>query len=434
MDPFQMKTKHTQHTLPARVSAFVLAFALFFTALPTATAAADELTGSGAADKPAATIVEEVSTTLSADLDAAATVASLTNGTDFASGDLVLIGNEVLTLTTVSGNNVTAMTRATTLNDVATTAEAHRSGDTIRNIDQTVQIVFESGSHIIQSGEKIVITVPDDFDNFNNITASDISASNEMVETNMFAAATEAIDTTARTLTFTTDTNDASDANEAVTITIGDTHQLDMPAQPGNYAFHIAIKNADNEVLETGYALLAWANEVTVRAVVAETLILTIDDTTVNLNVDPSVDDGEDFSQKTILIAKTNARTGYKIQAKLAGVESALAQLDGTDTGNTSAITGGDAEATENRIGYYAYNSEETSKTKTTLKSEGTPAAFAAVTAANLTLYSGATNGVELTEPTNEQKHTIYYALNVDYLTPAGTYEGTIMYVALPTF
>ena len=414
-----------------RVSSVVLTLALLLTALPTATAAADELTGSGATGKPAATIASEVSTTLAANLDAAATATSLTSGTGFASGDLALIGNEVVTLTTVSTNTVSVMSRGTTLNSVSTTAAAHQSGDTIRNIDQNVQIVFESGNHIIQSGDKIIITVPSDFDNFENLVAGDVSASTESTGT---VSETETFDTTAQTITITA-SGDFADANEAVTVTIGSTNQLDMPSAPGNYAFHIAIKNAADQSLETGYALLSWASEVKVRAVVAEALILTINDTGVDLEVDPSVADGEDFSQYTILTAKTNANSGYKIQAKLSGAEnSSSAQLDGTDSGNSSAITSGDAESTENRIGYYAYNSQETAKTLATLKSEGTPVAFAAATAANLTLYDGTASGVEATAPTNEQKHTIYYALNVDYLTPAGTYEGTVTYVALPTF
>jgi hypothetical protein len=423
-----MKNKHTTQS---RISALMTVLALLFVTLPSVTAAADELTGSGASGKPAASIVSEVSTTLAANVDAAATATSLTSGTGFASGDLALVGTEVVTLTTVSTNTVSAMTRATTLNSVSTTAAAHRSGDTIRNIDQNIQIVFESGSHVIQSGDKIVITVPSDFDNFENLAAGDISTTTESTGS---VSATETFDTTAQTITVTAD-GDFADANEAVTVVIGSTNQLDMPAAPGNYAFHVAVKNAADQVLETGYALLSWANEVTVRAVVAEALILTINDTGVDLTVDPSVDNGEDFSEYTILTAKTNANSGYKIQAKLAGAEqNSSAQLDGTDSGNSSAITGGNAETTENRLGYYAYNSEETSKSRATLKSEGTPVAFAAATAANLTLYSGSANGVEATAPTNEQKHTIYYALNVDYLTPAGTYEGTITYVALPTF
>ena len=423
-----MKNKKTFFS---RATALVALSAIVLVSLSSIAAAADELTGSGASGKPTATISSEVSTTLAANVDSTATATTLTDGTGFASGDLALVGNEVVTLTTVSANTVSAMSRGTTLNSVATSAAAHTSGTTIRNIDQTVQLVFESGSYVVQSGDKIVVTVPAEFDNFENLAAGDVSTTTESTGS---VSATETFDTSAQTITITAD-GDFADANEAVTITLGSSNQLQMPAVPGNYAFHIAVKDSSDTVIETGYALLSWANEVIVRATVAEALILTIDDTTVNLDVDPSVEDGEDYSQRTILTAKTNANSGYKIQAKLAGAENAsLAQLDGTDTGNTSAITGGDAESTENRFGYLAYNSEETSKSKATLKSEGTPAAFAASTAANLTLYDGTADGVEYTGPTNEQKHTVYYAFNVDFLTPAGTYEGTITYVALPTF
>ena len=136
-----------------------------------------------------------------------------------------------------------------------------------------------------------------------------------------------------------------------------------------------------------------------------------------------------------MLTTKTNAASGYKIQAKLAGAEvSGSAQLDGTDTGNTSSIPTGDAFSSENKIGYVAYNSDVT-KTQAQLESDASASQpFAAGTAANLTLYDGTADGVGYDSPTNEQDHTIYYALDVDYLTQAGTYGGTITYVALPTF
>ncbi len=414
-----------------RFTALMSVLALLCAALPPAVAAADELTGSGATGKPVVTIVSEVATTLADNLTAGATTATLTSGTGFASGDLVLIGNEVATLTTVSGNTISAMTRGTTPNFTATTAAAHQSGETVRKLAQSVQVVFESGDHVIQSGDQIVISVPEDFTNFASLTASDVSAT---LESTGSLSATETFDTAAQTITLTADSAFA-DANEAVTLNIGGAHKLQMPVQPGNYALNIAVKNSAGQVLETGYAALGWANSIRVRATVAEALVLTIDDATVDLNVDPSVDSGEDYSQKTILTAKTNANTGYKIQAKLAGAENpALAELDGTDAGNTAVITSGNAKSTENRFGYIAYNSTENSKTKTELKAEGTPAAFAAGTAANLALYNGTANDVGYAGPTNSQTHTIYYAFNVDYLIPAGTYEGTITYVALPTF
>lgn len=422
----------TQQTkLRTRITALVGAFALLCAALPPTIATADVLTGSGATGKPTATIVSEVATTLADNLAAGATTATLTSGTGFASGDTVLIGNEVVTLTTVSGNSISAMTRATTLNSVASTAVAHRAGESVRKIAQTVQIVFEAGDYVVQSGDQIVVAVPDGFGNFSNLTASDVSTT---LESTGSVSATETLDATGQTITLAV-TGAFADANEALTINLGATNKLQMPARPGNYAFQIAIKNSAGAVVETGYALFGWANSVQVRATVAEALVLTIDSATVNLNVDPSVNNGEDYSQKTILTARTNANSGYKIQAKLAGAENPeLAELDGTDAGNTSAIATGNAESTENRFGYIAYNSTEESKTKTELQAEATPAAFAAGTSANLALYDGTANGIGFSAPTNSQTHTIYYAFNVDYLTPAGTYEGTITYVALPTF
>jgi len=285
-------------------------------------------------------------------------------------------------------------------------------------------IVFTPASALADS-DTIVLTYPDSSFGFASLAASDVSA----VQTSATFGA-ETISSTTGTISIPVTTAGTG----AITITVGATNKMTNPSAEGQYSIHIATKTGD-VVDQTGYALAAIANTVSVTATVAEALILTLGTTSVNLNVDPSVNGGEDFSQKTVLTAKTNAAAGYKIQAKLAGAEVAgSAQLDGTDTGNTSSLATGDARTLENRIGYIAYNSDAT-KTQAQLESDATNAqSFAATTAANLTLYDGTADGVQYSVPTNEQDHTVYYALNVDYLTPAGTYEGTITYVALPTF
>jgi len=438
-----------KQSLFSRVSASVLALALFFTVLPpiNVSAVSDELTGTGATGKPAATIASEVSTTLAADISSAATTATLSDGTDFADGDLALIGGEVVTITTMNIDTVTvdAMTRATTLNSVSTTAAPHFSGDTVRNIDQNVQIVFESGSHAIVTGEKIVITVPPEFDNFENLAAADVTTTLEGIGTSSVSATETFVSSGGvQTITITAD-GDFDDANEAATVVIGDINQLDMPATPGNYAFHIAVTTSGGTIIETGYALFSWASEVRVRAVVSEALILTIDNTSVDLNVDPSVNSGEDFSEKTILTVKTNATSGYKIQGKLLDSSSNATLKSGSNT-----IAAGNAETTENKFGYVGYNGDgaasptitgTTTRTLAEIKSDVSGMSSFTSSLANLTNVTATAgdaaptaDGLNSAAATNETKHTIYYALNVDYLTPAGTYDGTVTYVALPTF
>jgi hypothetical protein len=288
-----------------------------------------------------------------------------------------------------------------------------------------VQTIAFTPNPELSDGDTVVLTYPDSSFVFGSLSAADVS----VVQTSGTFGA-ETINSTTRTISIPVTTAGTG----AVTVTVGATNKMTNPSVPGQYSIHIAAKTGEI-VDQTGYALASVGNNVSVTATVAEALILTIAPTSVNINVDPSVNSGEDFSQKTVLTAKTNAASGYKIQAKLSGAEVAgSAQLDGTDTGNTSSIAAGNSRTTENKIGYIAYNADET-KTQAQLESDATNAqTFAAGTAANLTLYDGTTDGVKYDSPTNEQDHTVYYALNVDYLTPAGTYAGTVTYVALPTF
>ncbi len=297
--------------------------------------------------------------------------------------------------------------------------------DTSATSAAVIQTIVFTPASVLANGDTIELTYPSSSFGFASLAASDVSA----VQTDA-TFGDETITSSIGMISIPVTTAGTG----AVTITVGATNKMTNPSTEGQYSIHIATKTGD-VVDQTGYALASIANTVSVTATVAEALILTIGSTSVNISVDPSVSDGEDFSQKTVLTAKTNAFSGYKIQAKLAGAEVAgSAQLDGTDTGNTSAIVAGDSRTTENRLGYIAYNSDAT-KTQAQLESDATNAqTFAASTAANLTLYDGTADGVGNSSSTNEQLHTVYYALNVDYLTRAGTYEGTITYVALPTF
>jgi len=295
--------------------------------------------------------------------------------------------------------------------------------DTSAPSASAIQTIVFTPDSVLADGDTIVLTYPTEF-GFASLEAGDVSA----VQTSA-TFGDETLNSTFGTISIPVTTAGTG----AVTITVGDSNKMTNPSTEGQYSIHIAAKTGD-VVDQTGYALASIANTVSVTATVAEALILTLGSTSVNLNVDPSVYDGEDFSQKTVLTAKTNSVSGYKIKAKLSGAENASsAQLDGTDTGNTSAIASGNARTTENKLGYIAYNADVT-KSQAQLESDATNAqTFAAGTVADLTLYTGSGN-IEATAPTNEQDHTVYYALNVDYLIPAGTYEGTITYVALPTF
>jgi len=177
--------------------------------------------------------------------------------------------------------------------------------------------------------------------------------------------------------------------------------------------------------------ILNLYREMKIRAVVSEALIFTIDSTIVNLNVDPSANSGQDYSQKTILTVKTNATSGYKIQGKLLDSSSNATLKSGSNT-----ITAGNAESTENKFGYVGYNGDgaasptitgTTTRTLAEIKSDINGMSSFTSNLVNLTNVAATAgdaaptaDGLSSAAATNETKHTIYYALNVDYLTPAG--------------
>jgi hypothetical protein len=193
------------------------------------------------------------------------------------------------------------------------------------------------------------------------------------------------------------------------------------------------VKNANSKTLERGYALLASGSEIVLRATIAEALILSADNNFLSFEIDPSNNNGKDFNQKTLLTVKTNARSGYKIQAKFSGGENtSAAQLDATDFGNQAFIISGDALQNKNRFGYIAYNADVT-KNQQQLEKEAVAAQTFFSTPTTLKLFDGSGN-IGYPSVTNSQLHTVYYALNVDAATPVGEYHGSVTYIALPTF
>ena len=307
----------------------------------------------------------------------------------------------------------------------------------------TASLAFTTANPI-PAGGSIQITIPSAF------TAGDIAnAADTEITTFTVAAANKVADVasavlTSKVLTITTQTESL---NGAFIVTFDNTVVDTNPSSAGQYTFQFTTKNASGAVLDTGYAFANIGNTVSMTATVAEALLLTIDAAALNLSVDPSVNNGEDYSQKTVLTVATNAASGYKIQAKLDD-GAGSANLKNAVTNDT--IASGDAEGTENRFGYVAYNGDgaasplitgTTTRTSTQIKSDASgSSAFSNTTASLTNVPATAANaaptaaGLGYATPANVSKHTVYYALNVDYAKPAGVYSGTITYTALPTF
>jgi hypothetical protein len=272
-------------------------------------------------------------------------------------------------------------------------------------------VTFTPSTALVDGGS-IVVSIPDNFGAFASLTAADVSAANTG---GTFGA--ETFDTTQKTITI--PVTAAGTGDSAVTVTIGVTNTLTNPATEGQYALQITTYGSDGIADDTGYAIASIANTVAVDAVVAEALVLTIGDTTLNLLADPSVNNGQDLTQSTILTISSNAYAGFMIQGALADTGSVANQIKGAT--HAATINGTPDGNTDN---YFRVASSASSLGGGTTVAN---TAFAGTT----TLYTSAAAGAALT---NSDTVTLNYDLNVDYTKPADTYQGTITYTAVPTF
>lgn len=213
------------------------------------------------------------------------------------------------------------------------------------------------------------------------------------------------------------------------------------PNSAGQYAIALLTQDSEGTAISTGYVDAFIGNDTQITVTVQEALILTIEEgATINLNVDPSTNNGEDFNNRTVLQVKTNAADGYKIQAQLDNGSGAAQLQNGTASIVSRSIFDG-ANYVANTFTYIAYNNangtDPLDKTpeelKIDLEAAGSTASFAD-SSTDMTLYDGTASGVGYSSETNYQNHTIYYLLFVDYLTKAGSYTGQVIYTAYPTF
>lgn len=172
-------------------------------------------------------------------------------------------------------------------------------------------------------------------------------------------------------------------------------------------------------------ALVDATREVAINAEVVDSLQLEVDSGTVNIQVDPDVDAGQNWSgtgavdatSTTQTTVNTNNEGGYKLQIKLVGATATgTAVLDGSGTTTNTIPTFGTqtgARASEN-IFSYALNDDDATNT-------------VQFTNASTDIYPQA----GLTSATNSDTEDIYYYLNVDYTTESDTYKGTITYTAV---
>ncbi len=331
---------------------------------------------------------------------------------------LAKLSSLVLALALTLATPLAALAQA---NEFTGTVTAPTDG-TPGSTSTAVTFTFDTATDALAAGDKIVITVPTDFGNFAAIIAGDVSFTT--ADTSINNATAETFDTTQRTITYVLGGAESAIATEVVTVTIGATNFLTFPATSGQYALHISTKDSNDVVQETGYAVVSIDNTVSVTAIVTEALILTINDTTLNLNADPSVNSGQDTTQNTILSLASNAYGGFVITASLADTGATANQLLGANNG--AALTSADI-AGDN---YFKFTSTTPAGGDGNLSDGGIVSSITAF-AGSTTVYTATGSGGDLV---NDGDVTVAYDFNVDYTTPADTYAGTITYTATPTF
>jgi len=272
----------------------------------------------------------------------------------------------------------------------------------------------------------IRLDVPDDFtmDDIADMKLNPdlVSLTDEGTDIDVSTEITSAV-LSGNVITITLNTGTAIAAGNTVSIGFSDQVFDQNPATAGEYYIGWVTQNKGEggqtgTPIEQGNVVMKIENEVKITASVLEAMILTLEETAVNLVVNPSVNSGVDQTQKSTLKISTNSPT-YAIQAKLEnseGNDSGLHYFDGAThyyISNGWDVTDGPENDGENVFGY-----------NTSAVGEAT------------TNFSSAVNDV-FTNQTGLNAnitHNIFYDLNVDFLSPAGVYEGIITYTAVPSF
>lgn len=303
-----------------------------------------------------------------------------------------------------------------------TSASATASPSTVSTSNTTYSIVF-TPSTPLNNGDKIRLTFPSAYTtSFANLTSGDI----DITGTNI-ASATHSFNATSNQLTSTLTVSSGS-VSTPVTITIGDTggamNDLENPSTSGVYGIGIDTYDSTDALVDQGIATVGIGNTVSVTAVITEALIMTLSNTSVNLNVDPSVNNGQDKSQSTTLSVSSNAANGYTISSNLDNGDGSNQNRLKNATAGTYIAAYSDGVTTDNYFGYKAQNDS--------LSTNSAENGFAATAT---TVYTDvAVTAMGHTAPINTKSHYINYDLNVDYLTPAGNYTGVVTYTVAGSF
>ncbi len=187
----------------------------------------------------------------------------------------------------------------------------------------------------------------------------------------------------------------------------------------GNQIITITTKTSAPATIDTRNTLVAIvANAaVSVSASVAEALTASIGGAgSYSLSVDPA-NTAFQLSSSYALSVASNAKNGVTTTAKILGA------LTGTAYGSATipAVSGTFASPTS--------NASKPPVDTWGINADGSSGTWAGPTTGGITV-----SGLSAAGPTNALTQSHVIGVNVDYLTPADTYTGTILYVVTPNF
>ena len=185
----------------------------------------------------------------------------------------------------------------------------------------------------------------------------------------------------------------------------------------------VAINLSDGEFITffEGGNSLSVNDNLSISASVTEAIVATFDSSTVSLTVDPTVNNGEDESEYTEITVSSNAG-GYDVYAYMDDGNNGSGLR--SEAGNTIPAGTG-----ENTLSFFGTNVTFAGGTQTSFEGDAT---FATPGTGSSLLNS---NGEDVDSDVTgaDQKHTIYYDLDVNFGTVAGLYSGVIYYTVVPT-
>lgn len=184
---------------------------------------------------------------------------------------------------------------------------AHAAGQSISIADgsagvtsaQTITFPLDS---LLANGDTIALTYPVEFTGLGTLRQRDVSASQSDAT---FSEATFSVaDNTIEIATLVAGTGDLVIEVEGLT----------NPLVEGQYSIYSVIRGASGVLKESGSVLASVGNTVSVRAAITEVLIA---------KLSSEVSEIADFGQKITMLVRTNAYSGYSVQARSTGSEKA---------------------------------------------------------------------------------------------------------------